>query len=219
MALHGNHFHCHWIDFSRTASLPHSSIRDARPVAGSTMGGMPPSSMGDMPPLRQNHPTTQSQQPRQQATPYTQAVDVPQRVTFTPKTSMPSGAPSYYSEAVKMSASTSGQSSGCSTDRRATSSSSRSSRPQDPYRRLRLKSQHRRGPERSLTIADIPVEAVPKDPTLYPSLGWIRDATHLMNWFLYNDGKDLSAERQAQIILRALAHMSQHMGDWLFEQE
>ena len=38
---------------------------------GLTMGGVPPSSMGDMPPLRQTHPTTQSQQPCQQATPYT----------------------------------------------------------------------------------------------------------------------------------------------------
>ena len=40
-----------------------------------------------------------------------------------------------------------------------------------------------------------------------------------MNWFLYNEGKDLSAERRAQIILRALAYMSQHMEEWLFEQE
>ena len=61
---------------------------------GLTMGGMPPSSMGDMPPLRQTHPTTQSQQPRQQATPYTPAVDVPRRVTFASKTSTPSVAPS-----------------------------------------------------------------------------------------------------------------------------
>ena len=56
---------------------------------GLTMGGVPPSSMGDMPPLRKTHPTTQSQQPCQQATPYTPAVDVPQRVTFTSKTSTP----------------------------------------------------------------------------------------------------------------------------------
>ena len=40
-----------------------------------------------------------------------------------------------------------------------------------------------------------------------------------MNWFLYNEGKDLSAERWAQIILRALAHMSQNMDEWLFERE
>ena len=99
------------------------------------------------------------------------------------------------------------------------SSSSGSSRLQDQYWKLHSKSQHRRGPERFLTIGDTPVEAVPKDPTLYPSLGWTRDVTHLMNWFLYNEGKDLSAERQTQIILRALAYMSQHMEEWLFEQE
>ena len=39
-------------------------------------GGAPPTSMGDMPLLRLNHPTTQSQQPHQQATPYTPAVDI-----------------------------------------------------------------------------------------------------------------------------------------------
>ena len=174
------------------------------------MGGLPPSSMGDMPPLRQTHPTTQSQQPRQQATPYTPAVDVPRRVAFASKTSTPLGAPSYYSEAVKTSASTSGQPQGHSTER-TTPSSSGSSRPQDQYWKLHLKSWHRRGPERSLTIGDTPIEAVPKDQTLYSSLGWTRDVTHLMNWFLYNEGKDLSAERRAQIILRALAYMSQHM--------
>ena len=162
---------------------------------GPTMGGVPSSSMGDMPPLRQTHPTTQSQQPHQQATPYTPAVDVPWRVTFTPKTSTPSGVSSYYSEAVKTPASTSGQPRGCSTERRTTSSSSGSSRPQDQYRKLCSKSQHRRGPERSLTIGDTPVKVVPKDPTLYSSLGWTLDVTHLMNWFLYNEGKDLSAER------------------------
>ena len=59
---------------------------------GPSMGGAPPSSMGDMPPLRQTHPTTQLQQPHQQATPYIPPVDVPQRVTFASKTSTPSGA-------------------------------------------------------------------------------------------------------------------------------
>ena len=168
---------------------------------GSTMGGVPSSSIGDMPPLRQTHPTTQSQQPCQQATPYTPAVDVPHRVTFTSQTSTPSGAPSYYSEVVKTPTSASGQPQGHSMERRTTSSSSGSSRPQDQYRKLRSKSQHRRGPERSLTIGDTPIEAVPKDPTLDSSLGWTWDVTHLMNWFLYNEGKDLSAERWAQIIL------------------
>ena len=104
-------------------------------------------------------------------------------------------------------------------ERRTTSSSSGSSRPQDQYRKLHSKSWHRRGPERSLTIGDTPIEAVLKDPTLYSSLGWTRDAIHLMNWFLYNEGKDLSAERRAQIILRALAYMSQNMDEWLFERE
>ena len=64
--------------------------------AGQSMGGAPPPSMGDMPPLRQFHPTTQLQQPRPQATPYTPAVDMPWRVSFAPKTSTSSGAPSYY---------------------------------------------------------------------------------------------------------------------------
>ena len=77
---------------------------------GPTMGGVPPSSMGDMSPLRQTHPTTQSQHTHQQATPYTPAVDVPWRVTFASKTSTPLGASSFYSEAVKTSTSTSGQS-------------------------------------------------------------------------------------------------------------
>ena len=169
------------------------------------MGGAPPSSVGDMPPLRQTHPTRQSQQPHQQGTPYIPAVDVPWRVTFASKTGTPSGAPSYYSEVVKTPASASGQPRGCSTERWTTSSLSGSARPQDQYQRLCSKSQHRRRPEKSLTIGDTPVEVVPKDPMLYPSLGWTQDATHLMNWFLYNEGKDLSAERQAQIILQALA--------------
>ena len=169
------------------------------------MGAASPSSMGDMPPLRQTRPTTQSQQPCQQATPYTPAMDVPCRVTFVSQTSTSSGAPPYYSEVVKTPASTSRQTRGRSMERRTTSSLSGSSRPQDQYRKLRSKSRHRGGPERSITIGDTPIEAVPKDPTLYSSLGWTRDATHLMNWFLYNEGKDLSAEKQAQIILRALA--------------
>ena len=76
---------------------------------GQSMGGAPTSSMGDMPPLRQTHPTTQLQQPCQQATPYTPVVDVPQRVSFTSKTSTSSGAPSYYSEVVKTPTSTGGQ--------------------------------------------------------------------------------------------------------------
>ena len=78
-------------------------------LTGQSMSGAPPPSMGDMPPLRQTHPTTQSQQPHQQATPYTPAVDVPWRVSFTPKTSTSSGAPSYYSEVVKTPTSTGGQ--------------------------------------------------------------------------------------------------------------
>ena len=100
---------------------------------GQSMGGAPPPSMGDMPPLKQTHPTTQSQQPHHQATPYTPAVDVPQRVSFASKTSTSSGTPSYYSEAVKAPASTGGQPQGHSTERQTTSSSSGSARSQDPY--------------------------------------------------------------------------------------
>ena len=54
---------------------------------------------------------------------------------------------------------------------------------------------------------------------VYPGLGWTQDVTHLMNWFLYNEGKDLSGERWAQIILRAIEYMSQHMEEWLFKRE
>ena len=155
-----------------TASFPHSNIGNSRSFCQTVNGWCISPSMGDMPPLRQSHPTTQSRQPRPQATPYTPAMDVPQRVSFASKTSTSSGAPSYYLEVVKMPASTSGQPQGRSTERQTTSSSSGSARPQDPYLGLRLKSQHRRGPEKSLTIGDNPVKVVPKDRTLYPSLGW-----------------------------------------------
>ena len=64
-----------------------------------------------------------------------------------------------------------------------------------------------------------PCQGGPKGSNVNPSLGWTRDATHLMNWFLYNEGKDFSAERRTQIILRALAYMSQHMEEWWFEWE
>ena len=43
--------------------------------------------------------------------------------------------------------------------------------------------------------------------------------THLMNWFLYNKVEDLSNEKWAQIMLRAIEHMSHHMEDWLFKKE
>ena len=99
------------------------------------------------------------------------------------------------------------------------STSSGPSRPQDQCRRGHSKSKHRRGPERSLTIGDTPVEVVLKDPTVYPSLGWTRDITHLMNWFLYNEVNDLPNDKQAQIILQALDYMSWNMGDWLFWRE
>ena len=69
------------------------------------MGGAPSTSMGGMPPLRQTHPTTQLQQPRQQATPYTPAVEVPRRVSFAPETSTSAGTTSYYSDMVRESAS------------------------------------------------------------------------------------------------------------------
>ena len=55
--------------------IPTSGIHGC--FTGQSVGGTPSTSMGGMPPLRQNHPTTQSQQPHQQATPYTPAVDIP----------------------------------------------------------------------------------------------------------------------------------------------
>ena len=72
---------------------------------GQSMSDTPSANMGSMPPLRQNHPTTQSQQPRQQATPYIPAVDIPRRVSFALETSTSTGASSYYSDAVRRSAS------------------------------------------------------------------------------------------------------------------
>ena len=159
---------------------------------GQSTGGAPSTSMGGMPPLRQNHHTTQSQQPRQQATPYTPTVEVPRRVSFATETSTSVGTTSYYSDVVREPASGGRQSRGHSTERQPTSSSSGSSRPQDQYQTGRSKSQQRRGPERSLTIGDTPIEVVAKDSTLYLSLGWTRDMTHLMNWFLYNEVANLS---------------------------
>ena len=99
------------------------------------------------------------------------------------------------------------------------STTSGSSRPQDPYKRGCSKSQQRRGPERSLTIGTIPIEAVPKEPMEYPSLGWTRDATHLMNCFLYNEASNLSDEKRAQIILQVLDYMAHHMDEWHFRKE
>ena len=81
------------------------------------MGDAPSANMGSMPPLRQNHPTTQSQQPHQQATPYVPAVVVSRRVSFAPETSTSTGASSYYSDAVRRSASGDRQSQGQSTER------------------------------------------------------------------------------------------------------
>ena len=171
---------------------------------GQSRGGAPPVNMGGMPPLRQDHPTTQPPQPHQQATPYVPTVDVHRRVSFTPETSTSMCTSSYYSDAVRRSASANRQSRGRSTERQSTSSTSSSSgpsRPQDQCQRGCSKSKHRKGPERSLTISDTPVEVVPKDPTVYPSLGWTRDATHLMNLFLYNEVNVLPSDEWAQIIL------------------
>ena len=68
---------------------------------GQSMGGAHSTGIGGMPLLRQTHPTTQSQQLCQQATPYTPAVDVPQRVSFAPETSTSTGTASYYSHMVR----------------------------------------------------------------------------------------------------------------------
>ena len=40
-----------------------------------------------------------------------------------------------------------------------------------------------------------------------------------MNWFLYNEVEDLSNEKWAHTILRAIEHMSHHMEDQLFKKE
>ena len=85
--------------------FPTPTLETQGRFTGQTMGGAPPPGMEEMPLLRQNHPTTQSQQPCQQATLYTPAVDIPLRVSFTSKTSTSSGTPSYYSDMVKAPAS------------------------------------------------------------------------------------------------------------------
>ena len=137
---------------------------------GQTTSVAPSQSMSGMPPLRQRHPTTHSQQPQQQATPYTPQVEVPRRVSFAPETSTSTGAPAYYLDMVKDPASAGRQSQGRSTERRQTSTTSGSVRSQDPYKRIHSKSQQRQGPGLSLTIGDTPVEVVPKDP-IVPKLG------------------------------------------------
>ena len=68
---------------------------------GELMGAATSTSMGGMPPLRQTHPTTQSQQPHQQATPYTPAVDVHQKVSCTPEPITSTSTPYYYSDVVR----------------------------------------------------------------------------------------------------------------------
>ena len=68
---------------------------------GQVTGVASSQSMGGIPPLRQSHPTTQSQQPQQQATPYTPQVEVPRRVSFTPETSTLTGTRSSYSDMVR----------------------------------------------------------------------------------------------------------------------
>ena len=70
-----------------------------------------------------------------------------------------------------------------------------------------------------MTIGNIPIEVVPKDPIKYPSLGWIRDVTHVLNWFLYNEVSDLSNERRAQVVLQVIDNMTYHMKEWFFRRE
>ena len=70
-----------------------------------------------------------------------------------------------------------------------------------------------------MTIGKTPVEVVPKDPTEYPNQGWIRDVTHHLNWFLYNEVPDLSNERWAQVVLQVIDHMTYHMHKWFFKRE
>ena len=72
---------------------------------GQSRGSAPPVNMGGMPPLRQNHPTTQPQQPHQQATPYIPTVELPRRVSFAPETSTSTGTSSYFLDSVRRSAS------------------------------------------------------------------------------------------------------------------
>ena len=63
------------------------------------------------------------------------------------------------------------------------------------------------------------MEVIPKDPTLYPSAGWLWDATCVINWLLYNEVQDLSNEEKATIILQVLGHMNANKGKWIFNRE
>ena len=166
MALHGSHLHCHRMDLARTASFPHSNIGNVRSIHWTVNGWCTSLQYG-------RHASTETNPPHHTIT-----------------TASPAGHPIHPSCGCASESYLCLQDQyplGClflllrssediclhSKERRTTSSSSGSSKPQDQYQRLHLKSQHRRGPERSLTISDTPVEVVPKDPTLYPSLGWI----------------------------------------------
>ena len=86
-------------------SSPHPTMGLHVSHMGQSRGDAHPVNMGGMPPLRKNHPTTQSQQPHQQATPYVPTVDVPRRVSFALETSTSTGTSSYYSDAVRRSVS------------------------------------------------------------------------------------------------------------------
>ena len=80
--------------------FPTPMLGNTNHYTGQTTSVTSSQSMGGMPQLRQSHPTTQSQQPEQQATPYTPQVEVPRRVSFTTETSTSTGTPSYYSDMV-----------------------------------------------------------------------------------------------------------------------
>ena len=128
-------------------------------------------------------------------------------------------APSYYSNMLKNPASKEQQPRGWATERRQSSTSSGPAQPQNAHRRVCSKSQQQRGPGPSLTNGDTPVEVVPKDPVEYPSSSWIRDVSQQVNWFLYNEVSDLSNERQAQVVLQVIDHMTCHKLKWLFNWE
>ena len=68
LGLYRIHHHIHRMDPTRTASFPTPTSWIHGHLTGQSMGGAPSTSMGGMPPLRQTCPTTQLQQPHQQAT-------------------------------------------------------------------------------------------------------------------------------------------------------
>ena len=129
--------------------------------------------------MRQTHPTTQSQWPQYQATPYNPLVSVPKRVPFTSDPEASVSVSSSYLDIVKASSSRGRQPQSWSTERRSSSTAAGTDQPHDASRGPHSRSRQRKSVGPTIVISETLVEVVPKDPTVYPSAGWLCDAMHL----------------------------------------